>query len=275
MPINAKPEYFKSKEEYLQAVTYEDKIKALQEMLKTGPSHKGSEHLRADIKTKISKFRKLMNKEKQQKKKSSSLSIKKEGAATVCIVGTTNSGKSTLLKKLTNAKVVISPYPFATKKPTIGSLDYKGVKIQIIEIPAMVENYINTSDGPFNLSVIRMADLLILTGDINLIRKELEKEEIYKRFIIYSNQENIKDKIWNNLNLIKVYTKEPGKKPRYPPMALKKNSTIKQLAQGIHHDFIKKFKYAKIWGPSSKFPGQRQGLNHTLQDEDIVELHIK
>ncbi len=275
MPVNPTIEYQKAEREFSEARTISEKLSALHKMLQTAPSHKGAENLRAEIKSKIAKYKKLAEKEKQQRKKSSTQAIKKEGAATVCIVGTTNSGKSTLLKNLTNANVKISNYPYTTTKPEIGVLDYKGVKIQIIEIPSIIENYINTENGPFNLSIIRLADLLILTGNIGLVKKELEKEDINIKFIIYKNQENIKDIIWENLDLIKVYTKEPGKKPKFPPVPLKKGSTIKELAKEIHQDFIKKFKFARVQGTSVKHQNQHCGLNHKLHDEDIVELHIR
>ena len=77
------------------------------------------------------------------------------------------------------------------------------------------------------------------------------------------------------LDLIKVYTKQPGKKPDYPPIALKKESAIRDLALHIHKDFIKKFRFARIWGSSARFPGQEVGLNHRLYDDDIVELHME
>lgn len=275
MAINPGIFYQKALKKFEDATTIPERLAALQEMLRTVPKHKSSEGLVSDIKNKIAKYKKLAEKERQQKKKSSaSLSIKKEGAATVCIVGTTNSGKSTLLNQLTNAKVKISPYPFTTTKPEIGTLDYNGVKIQLIEMPAITLNYLETSEGPQNLGIIRTADLLIITGDVNLVRKELNKSEIRKDYLVYTGQE-IKGKLWNKLNLIKVYTKEPGKKPRFPPMAMKKGSTIRDIARGVHQDFIKKFKYARVWGSSAKFRGQMHGLDHVLQDGDIVELHIR
>ena len=75
--------------------------------------------------------------------------------------------------------------------------------------------------------------------------------------------------------MIKVYTKQPGKEKDYPPIALKKDSTIKDLALHVHKDFIKKFRFARVWGNSVKFSGSRCSLIHILQDNDIVELHIK
>ena len=125
MPINAGYEYGKAEAEFNQASTVQEKLQALKKMLATMPHHKGSEGLQKEIKTKISKYKELIEKEKKQKKGSGkSLTIKKEGAATICIVGTVNSGRSTLLKKLTNANVEIASYPFTTKKPEVGILDY-------------------------------------------------------------------------------------------------------------------------------------------------------
>jgi len=47
------------------------------------------------------------------------------------------------------------------------------------------------------------------------------------------------------------------------------------MAEQVHKDFIKKFRFARIWGKSAKFPGQMCGINHKLKDDDIVELHLK
>ena len=93
--------------------------------------------------------------------------------------------------------------------------------------------------------------------------------------IYYYEQEDIKDLIWNFLGLIKVYTKQPSKKPDYPPIALKKGSIVKDLATYIHKDFLRKFDFARITGKSVKFNGARVGLDHKLEDEDIIEFHLK
>lgn len=281
MPVNPGIEYQIAEREYHQAKTTSEKLKALQRMFSTVPKHKSSEKLVQWIKENIKKYKNLTEKEKKTKKGSSYLSIKKEGAARISIVGLTNSGKSILLSKLTNAKPLISDMEFTTKLPEIGILDYKGIKLQIIELPAIVKNYNEVKHGLFFLSLIKESDLIIITLksklDLELIKKELKENDIDKRFLLYQNEyiEEFRDDIWKSLGLIKIYTKQPGKERDYPPIALNKGSKIKDIAEIIHKDFIKKFKFARVWGNSIKHQGTRAGLNHELNDDDTVELHLK
>lgn len=280
MPINASPQYIAKEKEFLAAQTPEEKLQKLKEMLSLAPKHKSSENLLKELKSRIARYKIMVEKQKASKGGKFSLSIKKQGAAQITLIGATNTGKSTLLKNLTNAQIKISNIPFTTAKPQQGMLDYKGIKLQIVEIPAITENYIDTPLGPTNLSIARQSDLLILTfnnkKELDLIKKQLKENDINIKFILYKNQKNLPELIWKNLNLIKIHTKQPGKKPAFPPLALKKNSIIKDLAEHVHRDFIKQFKFARVWGKSSKFKGgQRVGLNHKLQEDDIVELHIK
>ena len=156
-------------------------------------------------------------------------------------------------------------------------MDIDGIKIQIVEIPAIIKDLEETDMGPTFLGIIRTADLMVWlynnTEEKELLQKELADVKIPK--IDFRKNQNPKNLIWKSLNIIKVYTKEPGKKPTFPPIALKKGSAIKDMAQRVHKDFLKKFNYARVWGKSAKFPGQTCGLNHHLEDGDIVELHMK
>jgi len=277
MPTNVTYEYTAAENEFHKAQTTDQKLKSLKKMLAAVPKHKGTEKLQKEIKEKIRKLKFKKQKETKQKKGSFSLTVKKEGAAQVVLVGTPNSGKSTLLNQLTGAKAEVADYPFTTTKPEIGMMDIDGVKIQIVEIPAIIENFEETEMGPTYLSILRTADLMVWlynsTEEKKLLQKELSGISTPK--LDYHQEKNSRELIWNNLNIIKVYTKEPGKKPTYPPVALKKDSAIKDMAEKIHKDFIKKFRFARIWGKSAKFPGQQVGIEHQLEDEDIVELHLK
>ena len=85
----------------------------------------------------------------------------------------------------------------------------------------------------------------------------------------------LKSKIASSMNLIRVYTKEPGKQPAKDPMILRMNATVKEAAESILKGFSARIKEARVTGPSSKFPNQKVGLAHPLKDRDIVEFHTK
>lgn len=280
MPINAGPLFQKAEYEYAKARTNAEKLQALQLMLRYAPSHKGAEKLQMDIKQRIARVKEAALKERQQQRSSSGTSlysVKKEGAAQVVLVGTTNSGKSTLLRQLTRAQVEIADYPFTTKKPEVGIMDYKGIGIQIVEVPAIVSHFEETQHGPTFLGIIRQADLLILLfltpEEKMLLDRELR--DIEKPTLIYNHQKNIADEIWKRLSLVKVYTKQPGKERDYPPIAFKRGSTVRDVAEKVHKDFVKHFRYAKVFGASVKFAGAQVGLQHMLMDDDVIEFHLK
>jgi ribosome-interacting GTPase 1 len=89
-----------------------------------------------------------------------------------------------------------------------------------------------------------------------------------------SNLIDLKKEIYNLLGIIRVYTKEPGKKPDYTdPIVLKKGEKLLDAALSIHKDFAHSLKYARIWG-GEKYDGQKVQKDYTLQDEDVVEFHI-
>src|SRR3989344_5438455 len=278
MPVNPGIEYQLAEDEYRVARTIDEKVAALEHMLATVPKHKGSEKLQGEIKAKLSKLRKEVL--KGHKKQGKKTGFKKEGEATIVLAGKTNTGKSSLLRELTGAKVKIADYPFTTKNVQQGMMDFHGIKIQIVEIPAIVKNFYQTEHGPEFLSIIRNADLIVYTvreeGELNFLKSEIR---VTVPFIVCNvekaNLESLKREMWRGLNLIKVHTKTPGKKPDYPPVAMKKDSTVRDLAPIIHKDFIEKFRFARLWGTSARFQGQQVGLEHILEDEDVVELHLK
>ncbi|MBS7656082.1 TGS domain-containing protein [Candidatus Bathyarchaeota archaeon] len=118
-----------------------------------------------------------------------------------------------------------------------------------------------------NISEEKLIEVKDLTDDVPIItisclfRKGLEK---------------IGEALVKKLEIIRVYTKEPNEKEASKePVILKEGATIGDLAKEIHSELYKNFKYAKVWGPSSKFPGEKVGLNHLLKDGDSVEIHIR
>lgn len=183
MPANVSYEYANAKKKFDEAQTNEEKLIALQEMASTAPSHKGAENLRKDISRKIASLKSKMEKQAGSTKKSGyTINVKKEGAGQVLLVGLPNSGKSTFLKEYTNAKPLIAAYPFTTTRPELGTLDYGGAHIQLIELPSFLE-YGELSSQIY--SMIRVADALVLIiSDGNIEQLEhilyyLEKQNIY------------------------------------------------------------------------------------------------
>ena len=87
--------------------------------------------------------------------------------------------------------------------------------------------------------------------------------------------EELKLKILQNSGKIRVYTKEPGKNKSNRPIVLGLDSTVKDVAEKILKGFSSKVRETKIWGPSSKFAGQKVGLNHILKDLDVVEFKTR
>ena len=85
--------------------------------------------------------------------------------------------------------------------------------------------------------------------------------------------EGIGAKIFGMLGLIRVYTKQPNKEPDPDPLILPRGSTVLDAARRIHSRLARTFKYAKVWGPSAKYPGQRVGADHVLEDGDVIEIH--
>ena len=300
MPINASPEYGIAEREYLLAQTTEDKIEKLKKMISVAPRHKGSENLIAQLRLKLSKLKAELEKEKS-KKKGRSIGIKKEGDAQVIIFGPTKSGKSSLLSALTNAKPKISDIPFTTAKPEIGTLDFDGLKIQLIELPAYIEDkeiigiarvadlilaLVSSLDELIQLSAIMkreniQAKILFVLNKVETVPQEELKRFFKLPVVRISVKENaglddLKQKIFENLNLIRIFTKEPGKKPRLEkPLILDKGSSVKNLAEKIRKDFVQRFIKAKVWGLSAKFDGQTVGIEHVLHDKDIVELYVR
>ncbi|RKY30122.1 MAG: hypothetical protein DRP74_07640, partial [Candidatus Omnitrophota bacterium] len=88
------------------------------------------------------------------------------------------------------------------------------------------------------------------------------------------NLEKLKEVVWKNLGLIRVYTKSPGKPKDLPALALPRGATVKDVAKELHKNFLKNFKYARIFN-QTKFSGKKVGLNYQLNDLDVVEIHAE
>ncbi len=161
MPANLTPQYLEAEKRFRSAKTNEEKMSCLIDMLSTIPKHKGTEKLQAEIKTRISKLKKAASK-KSGTKRSIWYHIDKQGAGQVIIFGTPNSGKSALVKALTNAPTEVAIYPFTTLKPIAGMMLFEDIQIQLIDTPPITED-----SEPWVFHIIRSGDLGIWVIDLS------------------------------------------------------------------------------------------------------------
>lgn len=162
MPTNLPPDYFKVEELYREAQTNEEKIRYLEEMMAIVPKHKGTDHLRADLRRKLAKLKDTSETKKGTGRQTSPFHIDKEGAGQVVLVGPTNAGKSALVTALTNATPDVAEYAFTSWTPTPGMMLAENVQIQLIDTPSLDREHI---EGEL-INLIRRADLLLLVVDL-------------------------------------------------------------------------------------------------------------
>ncbi len=125
------------------------------------------------------------------------------------------------------------------------------------------------------VTIISKADLLS-AETIDKIKKTV-KPDLFVSAEKKINIEKLKDLIFERLKFMRIYLKEANKKADLEvPLVLKGGATLRAVCLQIHKDFVKKFRFAKIWGKSVKFEGQQfKNLDKPLCDGDIVEIHLK
>jgi len=165
MPANLTQQYHKAEDQYRKASTPEDELKWLQVMLAEIPKHKGTDHLQATLKAKISQVKQDIETTRKSGKKTAgkSYKIQRQGAGTAVIIGGPNSGKSQLLKTLTNASPEVAPYPFTTTEPQPGMMEWEDVVVQLIDTPPITPDFFEQ----YLLGYIRSAELVLLMVDLD------------------------------------------------------------------------------------------------------------
>lgn len=322
MPANLTPAYLAADKKFKAATTPQDKLAALEAMLATIPKHKGTEKMQADLKRRIAKLRVETQRRKGAARGKSFYHVDKEGAGQVVLVGGPNAGKSRLLRALSNADPEVAEYPFTTRVPQPGMVEYENVQIQLVDLPPVTPEF---AEG-WLYAIIRTADAVLLVVDLSseelltetklvlhlLAQANLEfagvpKGPHEKRAVVAANKldvpgagarlailrellgdrlpllplsaeagtglDGLRRTLFDLLNVIRVYSKPPGKKAdQSAPFILKKGATVLDAAEAIHKDFAEKMKYARLWGRDA-YHGQMVSRDHVLEDGDVLELH--
>ncbi|MEO2091432.1 MAG: GTPase [Gemmataceae bacterium] len=164
MAVNLPPQYHDADARYKKATTAADKLVALREMWVILPKHKASEKVQMLLKTKISELTDQIEQEKSGPKKAApgTFKIPRQGAGTVVLLGPPNAGKSMLLSKLTKAKPEVAAYPFTTREPIPGMMDFENVRVQLVDLPPVTADHYDT----FVTDITRGADAAVLFLDL-------------------------------------------------------------------------------------------------------------
>ena len=361
--------------------TKQEQIEELEKEIAKTKYNKRTEKAIGLLKAKLAKLKEREEARGGKRPATHGYEIRRTGDGTAIIIGFPSVGKSTLLNSITNQESEVAPYAFTTLTVIPGLLKYKGAKIQILDVPGILQGAASGKGrGKEVLSVARSADLAIIlidanhpehlpaiqkeireTGlrlnekkpDIKIVRKSkggisvgttikmtkisrdtikgilnefrmvnadvvvrsdidadqlidvIEANKIYIPGITLINKidtvtkerleeikkmtnadllisaekkiglDELKEEIFEKMGFIEVYCKDPGKKADVQePLIMKKGATIKDVCSKLHKDFVRRFKFARVWGESAKFPGQKLMMNHVLKDRDVVELHL-
>ena len=361
---------------------YDRKVKELEEELSGTKYNKSTQGHIGLVKAKLAKLKEDYKKKASSKGKGEGFSVRRTGDATVILVGFPSVGKSTLLNAITNANSPVGAYEFTTLTCIPGLLEYNHAKIQVLDVPGIVEGAATgRGRGKEVLACAQSADMVVILLDVfhpehlevvkneiyetglrinqkipqikiskkvrggidlgltvkltkiseetiktilkefrlencNIVIREdiddnqlidaIEGNKKYVPAIIVLNKidmvdaaeleriksivnpdicisaekklstEELKNLIFKKLEFIRVFCKESGKKADMDvPLIMRAGNTLKDVCLKLHKDFISKFRFARIWGRSSRFPGMPvRRLEHVLKDEDIVEMHL-
>ena len=383
------PQFEKQREVYEDTEDLAQRIVELEKLLTLAPNHKGGERMLADYRKKLAQLKALFEKRREQERARRSGGgteegvIRKEGAGQVCLIGVTNSGKSTLINSVTNAKLDVGNYPFTTAIPTPAMLKLEDINIQLVELPGVFEGSHKSGIGRQAMAVARNTDCIALVidlsqdidwqmnailgeldsarirlnkektavrvdkvglgghmiygvqnyqGDIEEVKEFLQARRItniivrfqkpatfqqlvdaldtsvaYVRALVIATKgdvqgsvarfkeleekygsrfdivpvsaekrENLDGMSWalyHHLDILRVYTKIPGKQRERKPIVLPEGSVVEDAAGKVHKElFIDRFRSATIIRENDKIKRRVVGLNYQLQDSDVIQL---
>ena len=166
MPTNVPPQYREAEERFRQAKTTQAKIAALEEMLSIMPKHKGTDHLKAQLRARLSRLTAELEgpSRKGTGGRTEPFSLPKEGAGRATLVGPTNVGKSLLLARATGAQTRVGAYALSTQEPVPGMFPFKNTYIQLVDTPPITHP--RTQSRLYGL--LRNSDIFVVMVDLSM-----------------------------------------------------------------------------------------------------------
>src|SRR6185295_5483899 len=240
-----------------------------------------------------------------------SISVRREGAAQIALVGPPNVGKSSLLQALSEIQIKTGDYPFTTLRPVPALTRVGGVLVQLVEIPGLIEGATeDRGGGRALLGVLRSADAIVYCaradadpGELRPVIAEVALAGIEKPAFLAATRADeappdgiprlraafpdlvvlpvsvideaslhaFREAVWRLTALIRVHLRSNGE-TNGEPLALEAGATVTDVADAVHHELASALVGARVWGPSARFDGQRVGREHEVLDGDIVEI---
>ncbi len=157
--------------------------------------------------------------------------------------------------------------------------EFKMMNVDVlIRSPVDVDSFIDVIEG--NKKYVPAITCLTKADIVDTARLDKVKKELNADIFISAekdlNIEPLKELIFEKMDFMRVCMKEPKKDAdTEKPLIIKRGSTIGDVCNKLHKDFVKKFKFARVWGKSARHPAQKLGLDHTLQDKDVLEIHLR
>jgi small GTP-binding protein len=311
MPANLTPQYMEAERRFKEAGSVQEKIAAVEEMMATIPRHKGTEKLQAELKKKMSGLRKESETQKKSGGRRDFFIVDREGARQLAIVGSPNAGKSQLLRDVTNATPEVAEYPYTTRTPIPGMMIYENVRLQLLDLPPISPEYteswvaqlIRNADAVLWIVDVSdddvlerleetqkwLADAKVDLGQMKVLMVANKTDapgaderasivrEVYQdrfRFVLRSaDAEAFKKVVYDFLDVVRVYTKAPGKKSDFAdPYVVPRGSTVLDVAEKVHRDFADNLKYARLWS-EGKPDGIMVPRDFVINEGDVLELH--
>jgi uncharacterized protein len=240
-----------------------------------------------------------------------SIAVRREGAAQIALVGPPNSGKSSLLQALSNVQIKTGDYAFTTTRPVPVLTPIRGVLVQLVEIPGLIEGASeDRGGGRALLGVLRTVDAIVFCAragsplhELDVVRREVAAAGIDKPALLAltradeaeeaerdrlraavsdlpilavsilddTSLDALRAAIWELTGLIRIRLRVNGETAD-EPLAMRPPASVEAVADAVHHDLAASFVGARVWGVSARFDGQRVGRDHLVRDGDVVEI---
>ncbi len=223
MPTNVTPQYREAEERFRQAKTPQAKIVALQEMLSIMPKHKGTDHLKAQLRSRMSKLIEELEGPSRgpHSGKTEPFSLPRQGAGRATLIGPSNTGKSLILSKATGAHSRVGAYALSTQEPVPGMLPYEDILIQLVDTPPIS----NAATQSRLYGLLRTSDVFVIVVDLSLDSAAQAREvfsvlEEWGFWLFGKNEERDEDNRWLSKPVILVGNKAdiPGALDQFQEM---------------------------------------------------------